>query len=94
MKKNLLFIVFLLGASTFSFAQSAGGSGSEKVNKSGGRAHRSSKSGALKPRKQMRHFDARKTDPNIKYNGTSYRMQKRREQYEAENNGFSGGKRK
>jgi len=93
MKKILLFSIFVLGMSSFSFAQSAGGSGSEKV-KSGGRAHRSSKSGAVKPRKQMRHFSARKADPNIKNNGTSYRMQKRREQYEAENNGFSSGKRK
>jgi hypothetical protein len=87
MKKYLIVFALLAGLSYESHAQSAGGSGAEKVN-GGGRARRASKSGQLKPRKQMRHFDSRKADPNIKYNGTAYRMKKRREQLEAEGSGF------
>ena len=92
MKKLLMFSLFFVGISLASYSQSAGGSGAERV-KGSGRAHRASKSGALKPRKQMRHFDARKADPNMKTNGTSVRMNRRREQLEAENNGFSENKR-
>jgi hypothetical protein len=88
MKKTLIiFAILFTGLSYEVSAQSAGGSGAEKVS-GGGRARRSSRSGQIKPRKQTRHFESRKTDPNIKYNGTSYRMKRRREQYEAEGNGF------
>jgi hypothetical protein len=87
MKKILIVFALFAGLSYESFAQSAGGSGAEKVS-GGGRARRSSRSGQIKPRKQMRHFETRKADPNIKYNGTSYRMKRRREQLEAEGSGF------
>jgi len=92
MKKVLIVLFLFAGLSYESMAQSAGGSGAEKV--SGGRARRSSRSGQIKPRKQTRHFESRKADPNIKYNGTSYRMKRRREQLESEGNGFgaSNGK--
>jgi hypothetical protein len=91
MKKLLLASALFLGLSEYSFSQSAGGSGAEKV---GGmsKARRSGRSGQIKPRKQMRHFETRKTDPNIKHNGTSYRMQRRKEQMEAEGNGFGAAK--
>ena len=89
MKKILMLSVFVFGLSGISYAQSAGGSGSEKTGGGMQKARRSSKSGQIKPRKQMRHFETRKADPNIKHNGTSFRMQRRREQIEAEGNGFN-----
>ena len=89
MKKILLLSALLFGLSNVSFSQSAGGSGAEKVSGGGmSRARRTSRSGQIKPRKQMRHFESRKADPNIKHNGTSFRMQRRREQMEAEGNSF------
>jgi hypothetical protein len=92
MKKILLLSALLFGLSEVSFSQSAGGSGAEKVSGGMGRARRSSKSGQIKPRKQMRHFESRKADPNMKHNGTSYRMQRRKEQIEAEGNGFGAAR--
>jgi hypothetical protein len=75
-----------MGFSTISFSQSAGGSGSERVS----RGSKKSKSfgRTRKTRKQMSHFEGRKIDPKLKSNGTSYRMNRRREAYESEHNGF------
>jgi hypothetical protein len=98
MKKIIIVLALFTGLSYESVAQSAGGSGAEKVSSGsgggGGRSRRASRSGQIKPRKQMRHFESRRADPNIKNNGTSYRMKRRKEMLEAEGNGFgaSNGK--
>lgn len=67
MKKLFLLFLFCFGISTFSFSQ-ATGKGSEK---SGGFFSRLFHK-EQKPHGQMRHFDKRRKDPNIKHNGTSY----------------------
>jgi hypothetical protein len=90
MKNICLLVVFLMGISTASFSQSAGGTGSERVSR-GSKKEKSSK--PRKPRKQNTHFDGRKSDPKVKSNGTSYRMERRRELYQSENNGFGVSKR-
>jgi len=98
MKKVIIVLALFTGLSYESVAQSAGGSGAEKVSSGGGggggRSRRASRSGQLKPRKQMRHFESRRSDPNIKNNGTSYRMKRRREQLEAEGSGFGASNKK
>lgn len=88
MKKIFVLIVFLLGVSSFSFAQSAGSGGTEKSGK------KSLFHKERKPRKQMSHFDTQKRDPNIKNNGTAYRRNHKREYYTVDGDGFgsSGGK--
>jgi hypothetical protein len=78
MKKVLLLFLLFAGLSTVSYAQS----GKEK---SGGFF---SRFGARKSRKQMTHFEQPKKDPNIQNNGTSYRMNRKRE-YVVDGNGFS-----
>ena len=75
MKKVFVLILFLVGVSSISFAQSAGKGDSEKSGK-GGFFHREKQ---RKPRKQMSHFDTQKSDPNIKNNGTSYRRNHKKE---------------
>ena len=98
MKKIILVLALFAGLSYEAEAQSAGGSGAEKVSSSGGggggRSRRASRSGQIRPRKQMRHFESRKSDPNIKSNGTSYRMKRRKEMLEAEGNGFGANGKK
>ena len=96
MKKIILVLALFAGLSYEAEAQSAGGSGAEKVSSGGGggRSRRASRSGQIKPRKQMRHFESRKSDPNIKSNGTSYRMKRRKEMLEAEGNGFGANGKK
>ena len=90
MKKVFVLIIFLVGVSSISFAQSAGKGDSEKSGK-GGFFHKE-----RKPRKQMSHFDTQKRDPNIKNNGTAYRRNHKREYYTVDGDGFGaaapGGK--
>lgn len=82
MKKILLLILLFTGLSTLTYAQS----GKEK---SGG--FFSKFGGSRKPRKQMSHFDQPKKDPNIQYNGTSYRMNRKRD-YVVDGDGFGTSK--
>lgn len=86
--KKILIIIFLL-FSIISFSQTAGQSGSEKTNMQQ-RARRPD-SKKLKRRKQMQHFQTRKSDPNIRYNGTLFRMRK---QKEINNDGFTNDKKR
>ena len=79
MKKSFLLILFMLIAS-FSYAQfSVKGKGSE----------RSSRVFFFKKklRKQMSHFDKRRSDQLLKSNGTSYRRD-RKLRYTLDANGF------
>ncbi|OFY82245.1 MAG: hypothetical protein A3F72_09440 [Bacteroidetes bacterium RIFCSPLOWO2_12_FULL_35_15] len=82
MKKILMFAIFFIGISTFSFSQ-ATGKGSEK---SGGFLSRIFHK-ENKPRRQMSHFDKKKKDPNIKNNGTSYKKN-RKDKYVVDGDGF------
>jgi hypothetical protein len=68
--KKIILINILTFFSVVSVAQSAGSAGAERQQ----RARRSSADTKLKKRKQMQHFESKKTDPNLKYNGTSYRI--------------------
>lgn len=77
MKKVFVLFLLIAGLSTVSFAQS----GKEKSG-------RLKLGGAKKPRKQMQHFEQPKKDPNIQHNGTSYRMNRKRE-YVVDGDGFS-----
>ena len=86
MKKVLVLVIFLVGVSSISFAQSAGKGDSEKSGK-GGMFHKE-----RKPRKQMSHFDTQKRDPNIKNNGTAYRRNHKREYYTVDGDGFGSAK--
>ncbi|MGB3948755.1 MAG: hypothetical protein WBM13_12275 [Bacteroidia bacterium] len=78
MKKIALFVLLFVGLSTVSFAQS----GKEK---SGG--FFSKFGGTKKPRKQIKHFDQSKKDPNMEHNGTSYRRD-RKSKYVLDGDGF------
>jgi hypothetical protein len=92
MKKIFLLTLFFTGLSTLSFAQSAGKGSSEK---SGGFFHRLFHKEQA-PHAQMRHFEKKKKDPNIKNNGTSYRRN-RKSKYNVDGDGFgtaSQGKQK
>lgn len=82
MKKIVLFLFVVLGFSTVSYAQK----GKEK---SGGFFSRFG--GSKKPRKQMTHFDQPKKDPNIQHNGTSYKMNRKKE-YVVDGDGFGTAK--
>lgn len=68
MRKIFLLILLFTGISTLSYSQSAGKGSSEK---SGGFFHRLFHKEQA-PHAQMRHFDKRKKDPNMKHNGTSW----------------------
>lgn len=83
MKKIFLLTLIFTGLSTISFAQSAGKGSSEK---SGGFFHRLFHKEQA-PHGQMRHFEKRKKDPNIKSNGTSYRRN-RKSKYNVDGDGF------
>jgi hypothetical protein len=78
MKKLFLLFLLIASVSLSSFAQSAGKGSGERSE------------GTRKPRKQMRHFEKRKKDPNMKHNGTSYRKN-RRSKYKVDGDGFSSG---
>lgn len=78
MKKLALLVLLFVGLSSISFAQS----GKEK---SGG--FFSKLGGSKKPRKQMKHFDQAKKDPNMEHNGTAYRMNRKRK-YVVDGDGF------
>ena len=82
----MVLIVFALGISTVSFAQSAGKGKAEKSGK------RKLFQKAAKPRKQMSHFDSKKKDPNIKYNGTAYRRNHKKEYYTVDGDGFGAAR--
>lgn len=94
MKKLLLISLLFIGFSTVSYSQSAGKGSSEK---SGGFFSRIFKK-EQKPHGQMKHFDKKKKDPNMKHNGTSYnRRKKQKSQYNVDGDGFgtpSQGKKK
>lgn len=94
MKRILLLTIFFTGLSTFSFSQSAGKGSSEK---SGGFFHRLFHKEQA-PHAQMRHFDKKKKDPNIKSNGTSWwRNRRSKSKYNVDGDGFgaaSQGKQK
>lgn len=77
MKKIFLIVIVFVGLSAVSYAQS----GKEK---SGGFF---SGFGLKKQHKQMTHFDQQKKDPNIQYNGTSYRKE-RKSGYVVDGDGF------
>ncbi len=90
MRGFILTVGLLIGFSTMSYSQSGAEKDTgEKKKKERGE----SRSGARKPRKQMQHFGKKKVDPNIRSNGTSYRMQRRKEALEAEGNGYGETKR-
>lgn len=74
--------LLFVGFSTVTYAQR----GKEK---SGGFFSRFG--GSKKPRKQMTHFDQPKKDPNIQHNGTSYRMNRKKE-YVVDGDGFGTAK--
>lgn len=82
MKKFLIMALLFVGFSTVTYAQR----GKEK---SGGFFSRFG--GSKKPRKQMTHFDQPKKDPNIQHNGTSYRMNRKKE-YVVDGDGFGTAK--
>ncbi len=82
MKKFLLIALLFVGFSTVTYAQR----GKEK---SGGFFSRFG--GSKKPRKQMTHFDQPKKDQNIQHNGTSYRMNRKKE-YVVDGDGFGTAK--
>lgn len=82
MKKFLIMALLFVGFSTVTYAQR----GKEK---SGGFFSRLG--GSKKPRKQMTHFDQPKKDPNIQHNGTSYRMNRKKE-YVVDGDGFGTAK--
>lgn len=82
MKKILILTLLFVGFSTVTYAQR----GKEK---SGGFFSRFG--GSKKPRKQITHFDQPKKDPNIQHNGTSYRMN-RKKQYVVDGDGFGTAK--
>jgi hypothetical protein len=85
MKRIVLLTLFFTGLSTISFAQSAGKGSSEK---SGGFFHRLFHKEQA-PHAQMRHFEKKKKDPNIKNNGTSYvRRQRRKSKHNVDGDGF------
>lgn len=86
MKKVLVLVIFLVGISSFSFAQSAGKGDSERSGK------KSLFKKERKPRKQMSHFDTQKRDPNIKNNGTAYRRNHKREYYTVDGDGFGAAR--
>jgi hypothetical protein len=92
MKKVFVLVVFLVGLSSFSFAQSAGKGDAERSGKRGGGMFHKER----KPRKQMQHFETRGKDPNIRNNGTAYRRNHKREYYTVDGDGFGapsvGGK--
>lgn len=92
MKRILLLIILFTGLSTISYSQSAGKGSSEK---SGGFFKRLFNK-EQKPHAQMRHFDRKKKDPNIKNNGTSW-YRKRKSKNKVDGDGFgtaSQGKQK
>lgn len=92
MKKIFLLTLLIAGLSSASLAQSAGKGGGEK---SGGFFKRLFKK-EQSPHAQMRHFDRPKKDPNMKYNGTSWRKN-RKSKYKVDGDGFgtpSQGKQK
>jgi hypothetical protein len=83
MKRLLLLTLFFAGLSGVTFGQSAGKGSSEK---SGGFFSRLFKK-EQKPHAQMRHFDKKKKDPNMKNNGTTYRKN-RKSRYNVDGDGF------
>lgn len=86
MKKIIVLIVFIMGVSSVSYAQSAGRGGAEKSGK------RKLFKKQLKPRKQMSHFDSPKRDPNIKNNGTAYRRNHKKQYYTVDGDGFGAAR--
>jgi hypothetical protein len=74
-------LIFLLLFSTSSYAQSTGKSTGEK----GGSIH------MRRPHKQMRHFDEKKKDSNLKSNGTRYRRKRKVNYYNVDGDGFRLG---
>lgn len=79
MKKIVLMLLLIFGVSVTSFSQAAGKGSGER-----------SEDGKRKPRKQMKHFEKRKKDPNMKHNGTSYRRN-RKSKHKVDGDGFSTG---
>jgi hypothetical protein len=84
MKRIFLLTLFFTALSTISLAQSAGKGSSEK---SGGFFHRLFHKEQA-PHAQMRHFDKRKKDPNIKYNGSSWWRKNRKSKHNVDGDGF------
>ncbi len=90
MKKIFLLSVLFLGLSKVSFSQAAGKGSAEKS--SGGFFSRLFHK-EQKPHAQMKHFDSKGKDSNMKNNGTTYK--KNNSGYQVDGDGFSnGGKRK
>lgn len=83
MKKKLLFVLFLTGVSTASFAQFKG-KGSEK---SSGSFFSRMFHGSQKPHAQMSHFGKKRKDANIQDNGTSFRRNNK-SNYTVDGDGF------